>query len=128
MEVFMNSERHVTEIWDRTGFWFKYILVASVVWMLLVTALFNVVYHLSKSRIEKEKEVSIVFKYNILHLLYTAFCFLAFGPFYFALLAFAVWRAAWLLLTRPMSVFEYEVAAKRTVCDSPRNEKKCSVP
>lgn len=128
MEVFMTSERHVTVIFDRTGFWFKYILICSLVWMLLVTVLFNVAYHFSKSRIEKENVVSTVFKYNILHLLYTALCFIAFGPFYFALLAFAVWRAAYLLLTKPMSVFEYEVASKRTGCGSPRNEKKCSVP
>jgi len=125
MQLAMNPDRHVTELWTRTSFWYKYILFSSIIWMLLVTTLFNVIYHLSKSRIEKERPVvSTIFKYNILHLLYTACCFIAFGPFYFALLAFAVWRAAFLLLTKPMSVFEYEVAAKMTMPNSPRNEKK----
>jgi len=118
MHCFMSPERHAEDLWYRTSFWFSCILIGTVSAMFLVTSLFNVTYHLSKGRIEEEQPgPSVIFRHNLIHWAYTAFCFLVFGPLYFCGLSYAVCRAALMLLVSP--TFEYEVAKKITVPNLP---------
>jgi hypothetical protein len=119
MEWFMPHHRYSMNLWSRTDFWFATIFIATIIVMLMVTTLFNIIYLMAHGRIEKcNSSKSFFFRYNLIHWLYTALCFLVFGPFYFAGLAYAVWRAAILMLVSP--TFEYEVAMKRTVNDNPK--------
>lgn len=120
MEIFMHKERRISELWLRTGFWFQCMFIATIGFMLLVTSVFNLIYHFAKGRIEKEgSRPSVLFRSNFVHWMYTALCFIAFGPVYFAALAYAVWRAAVLVLVS--DAFAYEVAPKMMLMgESPR--------
>jgi len=121
MQFFMCEDRHVVDLWYRTSFWFGMMFPFTAILMLFVTSLFHIIYHLAESHIEKEQSgQSMIFRINAFHWVYTAVCFIFFGPLYFAGLAYAVWRAALLLLVSP--TFEYEVASKRTEAAAKRTD------
>jgi cellulose synthase/poly-beta-1,6-N-acetylglucosamine synthase-like glycosyltransferase len=111
MQFVLHEERHAEFLWSKTTYWFRLMAVATVFFMLCVATLFNIVYHKLKGRIEEERGTkSMVFSSKLAHWVYAGGCFLAFGPFYFAALAYAVWRAAIMVLST--SALDYEVAKK----------------
>jgi len=115
MFFFMSPDRHIDMLWKRTDFCVTSLMASSMFFMVMVTFQFQFVFRITRHRMDELPDTAgpwsrWLFKKDFFHWAYTAFCFLAYGPFYFFFLGIAAWRAAIKMIISP--VFEYEVAAK----------------
>lgn len=123
MIVFFSEDRNVNFLFTRTSFCPNALMVSSFTCTTLVSALFIVVYHLTKGRVEGQPDD--VWKTPIFHWLRNFLSIIICGPFYFLGLGLCIWQAA--LSVAFSRNFEYEVAPKPVISSATASSSNQSV-
>mmetsp|Transcript_71547 Transcript_71547/g.152911 ORF Transcript_71547/g.152911 Transcript_71547/m.152911 type:complete len:756 (+) Transcript_71547:87-2354(+) len=111
----INDLRHVGFLMSRECPVSSMLMFASILFGIVVTFCFVILYDMLKQRIDKLKGDHVstwedLYSHKFLHWLYTVASFFVFGTVYVVAIAFCVWIAAIKLLFD--NSFDYEVAAK----------------